>query len=267
MTGLQIGTAPPEAAPAAHPKIILLTGCGGFLGRHVLKSVIEHPHVEKIYCLTVRQLQKRLATNWMPTHDRVFYYEDDLRDTRLGLSEQVADRIFEIDAIIHNGADVSHLKSYFNLRRANLNATKELARLCLPRRVPFHYISTAGVSMFTFWRSFGEETASAVQLPTDGTNGYKASKWASERFLERLNERLRLPMWFHCHSDMEREDDEETQCDLLHALLGYSRKLQAVSLSENLWGWLDLIAVDRVSHDVVQKVIDTGPIGALSSGG
>ncbi|KAI0802199.1 hypothetical protein GGR55DRAFT_683448 [Xylaria sp. FL0064] len=243
-----------------NPRAILLTGCAGFLGRHLLDSLINHPHVERVYCVAVRQLQKRLENCLIPTHPKVVYMEGDFRFPLLGLSKRDAETVFsEIDAVIHNGADVSHLKSYFTLKRANLGSTKELAGLCLPRRIPFHYISTAGVSMFTFWQSFGEETASAAEPPADSTNGYKASKWASERFLERLNEQTRLPVWLHRPSDMVRQDDEEAKWDLLHTLLGYSRRLKAVPVSENLWGWLDLVDVHRTSNDVVQKVVDNKP--------
>lgn len=55
------------------------------------------------------------------------------------------------------------------------------------------------------------------------------------------------------------QEDEEAQRVLLHTLLGYPRKLKAVPLSENLWGWLDLVAVDRVSNDVVQAVVENKP--------
>ncbi|KAK2007074.1 beta-ketoacyl synthase domain-containing protein [Colletotrichum eremochloae] len=259
---LQIGTADLSVVvpPSPNPKSVIITGGAGFLGRSLLKSAIENPHIERVHAVAVRKLQQRLASGLLPQHPKVTYYDGDLREPLIGLSQEDADSIFnDIDAVIHNGADVSHLKSYFTLRRANLNATKELARLCLPRRIPFHYVSTAGVSMFTFWQSFGEETASAAEPPTDGTNGYKASKWASERFLERLNEKLGLPVWMHRPSDMVRQDDEEASWDLLHTLLGYSRKLRAVPVSENLWGWLDLVAVYNVSHDIVQMVHDNRP--------
>lgn len=260
-TALSGGGSTAVSAPAQHPKVVLLTGCAGFLGRHLLQSLLAHPHIETIYCVAVRQLATRLASGLLPPgSSRLIYCEGDLRDPLLGLPAEQCTAMFNaLDAVIHNGADVSHLKSYATLRRANLFATQEIARLCLPRAIPLHYISTAGVSMFTFWQSFGEETASAAQPPTDGTNGYKASKWASERYLERVNEKVGLPMWLHRPSDMVREDDEEAQNDLLHTLLGYSRRLRAVPVSENLWGWLDLVAVDTVSDDVVQKVVDNEP--------
>ncbi|KXX75016.1 Nonribosomal peptide synthetase 14 [Madurella mycetomatis] len=260
-TSLRIGTAGPDVpGPAAHPRSVLITGGAGFLGRALIRAAIKNPRIERVHAVAVRKLEERLARGLLPRHPKVTYYAGDLREPRLGLSEDDCARVFtDIDAVLHNGADVSHLKSYFTLRRANLNATKELARLCLPRRIPFHYVSTAGVGMFTFWQTFAEETASAAEPPTDGTNGYKASKWASERFLERLNERLGLPVWMHRPSDMVRYDDEEASWDLLHTLLGYSRKLRAVPLSENLWGWLDLVAVARVATDIVQMAHDNKP--------
>ncbi|GKT52231.1 polyketide synthase-nonribosomal peptide synthetase [Colletotrichum spaethianum] len=55
---------------------------------------------------------------------------------------------------------------------------------------------------------------------------------------------------------MARQDDDEASWDLLYTLLGYSRKLQAVPVSENLWGCLDLVAVYNVSNDIIQMVYD-----------
>jgi hypothetical protein len=46
--------------------------------------------------------------------------------------------------------------------------------------------------MFTFWQTLGEESANAAEPPTGSTNSYKARKWVSERFLDRLNAQIQL---------------------------------------------------------------------------
>ncbi|KAI1347672.1 hypothetical protein F5Y01DRAFT_329324 [Xylaria sp. FL0043] len=113
----------------------------------------------------------------------------------------------DIDAVIYNGANVSHLESYLTLKRANLESTTEL------------------------------EAASAAEPPAGGINGYKASKPGLganaflNAFLNALTSRRAL-------------------------------QLKAVLVSENLWGWLDLVDVRRTSNDVVQKVVDNKPRSA-----
>ena len=32
------------------PKTVLVTGCSGFLGRHLLLSLLQHPRCRKVYC-------------------------------------------------------------------------------------------------------------------------------------------------------------------------------------------------------------------------
>ncbi|KAJ6078392.1 hypothetical protein N7467_008145 [Penicillium canescens] len=112
----------------------------------------------------------------------------DLTQPKLGLSEAVADKIFNTaDAIIHNGADISYLKSYRSLKAANFEATSKLIQLALGRHIPFHFLSTAGVTFFSQRAVFGEESVSSYLPPGDGLDGYTSSKWASERYLEKIH--------------------------------------------------------------------------------
>lgn len=55
------------------------------------------------------------------------FHDGDLTLPRLGLTKESAKAIFEeADVVIHNGADVSHIKTFQNLRQANLESTMEL---------------------------------------------------------------------------------------------------------------------------------------------
>ncbi|KAH7305341.1 hypothetical protein B0I35DRAFT_484087 [Stachybotrys elegans] len=68
------------------------------------------------------------------------------------LSEFQAESIFRaVTLIVHNGADVSHVKTYRSLRNANVQSIKELVELSLlqGRRIPVHYVSTAGTATFS----------------------------------------------------------------------------------------------------------------------
>lgn len=125
-------------------KTIALTGATGYLGRAILQALIENPDVSHIHCLAVRNAASHID---LLVSDKVTLHEGDLKYPRLGLSKKCADLLFtQIDAIIHNGADISYLKTYPSVRLENVQSTKELAEMGLPRMIPYHYISLVGLA-------------------------------------------------------------------------------------------------------------------------
>jgi hybrid polyketide synthase / nonribosomal peptide synthetase ACE1 len=178
----------------------------------------------------------------------------------LGLSKLEANRIFsQADSTIHSAAEVSHLKSYSNLHDTNVASTKELTRLCLPRRIPIHYVSTAGVAMFAVGDTFDEVSASSTPPPTDGGDGYSASKWASERFLERVNAVFDLPVWIHRPSGIMRPPNEKHNQDaLLLSILHFSKRselCQRLTSSKGHW----IVFIENVSRNIVKDVLENNP--------
>ncbi|KAM7192635.1 Male sterility domain containing protein [Rhypophila sp. PSN 637] len=191
--------------------VIVLTGCTGLLGHHLLSRLLllDNHTIAKVICLAVRSLSSRRQQ--LPNDPRVVYYEGDLSHSLLGLTKDQATSIFtEADVVIHNAADTSHLKHYTQLHAANGNSTKTLARLCLSRNVPLHYISSAGVAML---HDTGEEktfSPGPVRLgqdkqPPDGSFGYLCSKWISKQLLERINKSYNLPVYIHRPSTIIRQ--------------------------------------------------------------
>jgi hybrid polyketide synthase/nonribosomal peptide synthetase ACE1 len=249
------------------PRTVLLTGATGFLGAQLLKELIATPAIEKIICVAIRGLHRRLDNGeLLPAQgNRVTYYEGDLRSPLLGLSKTDATDIFaHVDAVIHNGADVSHLKNYMSIRAANVGSTRELARLCIPRHIPIHYVSTAGVAMFTDREAFSEVSVRTTPPPTDGSDGYTSSKWASERLLERVSEETGLPVWIHRPSSVIRPEHQlerngEAQFDLLQSLLHFSHKMRAVPISDRMRGALDLISLENVARNITADVLTNVP--------
>lgn len=173
------------------------------------------------------------------------------------------------DLLIHNGADVSYLKGYSTLRPANLESTKELAALCLPRRVPFHYISTAGVGMFAAKalgpdRVFTAASAANSPPPADVSpvkgSGHSyaamtATKWARERFLERVVAANGGPQWLvfiHRPSLIVHAGWADPGLGLVRNIQRYARRLHAVPVIRNddgrcrASGSLDLVTLDLV---------------------
>ena len=253
--------------PNAKPSIILLTGVSGLLGHHLLNSLLEQPSIRKIICVAVRQLAHRLETKQLPPRsDRIIYYEGDLRLPHFGLSDEDVKIIFaEVDAVIHNGSDTSHLKYYSALRETNVLSTYRLVRLCLPRMIPIHYVSSAGVALFAGKDPFPEisATASGMLPPPDGVHGYMCGKWASERLLERANAMYGLKVWMQRPSTIIREGDDaitaKAEFDWINALLQSAHRIQAVPKVQHSRGAIDLVHVQSVCDDIIRELLENRP--------
>ncbi|KAH0601132.1 hypothetical protein MHUMG1_00003 [Metarhizium humberi] len=203
-----------------NPEVVVLTGSTGFLGQAILTRLLEDGVVQKIHCLAVRHDSPLFNSS------KIVVHRGDLGLPGFGLSEEVLSTIFsEAHAIIHNGADVSFVKSYHSLKPVNVEATKELVRLSVPHQTSFHYISTAAVANLTGQDSWEQRSVSGFTPPA-GTDGYLATKWVSERYLEKVNDQCELPIWIHCPSSITGPGAPAT--DLMGNLVQFSRKMAAI---------------------------------------
>jgi nucleoside-diphosphate-sugar epimerase len=253
-----------DKASAPGPRAIVLTGVTGLLGRHLLSRLLQDPSVVEIICIAVRRLDERLRSKEIPEDDRILYFEGDLEQPRLGLSEEDAVQIFSrVNAVIHNGADTSHLKFYPAIRAANMGSTKELICLCMARKIPIHYLSTVGVALFGNYESFPEVSVADCYPPVDGSHGYIAAKWASERMLEELQKQHGVNVWIYRPSTIIREGEDAenaaAQLDWMNALVAYMRKTKAVPAMKNLRGALDLVYVKNVTTSILTCVFENKP--------
>ncbi|KAH7154725.1 non-ribosomal peptide synthase [Fusarium sp. MPI-SDFR-AT-0072] len=238
---------------------IILTGASGFLGSAILQQLVADPNIKRIHCLAVRD-PSHLPADLDPS--RVIIHRGDLTQPLLGLPDSgTAAQIFaEADAVVHNGAEVSHLKSYGSLRAANVESTRELARLLLANcdmnlGVPdIHFVSTTGVAALA-----NSETLPMAKLPshavppTDGSLGYIGSKWASERLLEKLSARVGgLRVFIHRPSNITGNGVGNQ--DIVHNLLRYSKTLRIVPDLGDHSAALDFIGVDTVARTIIEDV-------------
>lgn len=258
---------------------IILTGATGYLGNGILQSLIADPRVKRIHCLAVRDPGKLIdaTAGSKKARAKVVIHEGDLMQPRLGLQCEVGEVgvIFDTaDAVIHNGADVSYLKTYASLRAPNVAATKALAELCLAREIPFHYVSSVGACAFAAGqgqpKSKPPGSMAAFPPPSEAgaAPGYFSSKWASEVFLEKLKQEH--PGWkvvVHRPSNISRSDGEDAPgLDLVHNIRHYARELRAVPVvpvpaGEDA-GALNSVSLAAVVEGVVGAVLGGGGDGA-----
>ena len=239
-----------DAPPSAIPNVIVLTGVSGLLGHNLLDYLLEKTKA-KIVCIAARNLASRLQKKELRIHPRVEYYGGELAAPLLGLSEQEAASIFaEADVVIHNGSDTSHLKFFPDMRASNVGSTRTLTRLCLPRRIPMHYISFVGVCVLYSKPDFPEVSVTgpgSLQPASDGSFGYMCSKWTNERFLEQVHDLYGLKVCIHRPLTIIREGEDaktaRAQLDWVNALLHYTRQIKAAPKVEYNRGAMDLVYV------------------------
>ncbi|KAF2268646.1 putative hybrid NRPS/PKS enzyme [Lojkania enalia] len=245
-------------------KVVALTGSTGFLGRTLLRQLVSDSSISHIHCIAVRGGSSRVLPAQFLSHKVTVHYGD-LTSPNLGLAPDDANWIFQdVDFIIHNAADVSFMKTYHSLRPINVETTKEIVRLASPFMIPVHYISTAGVAHFSRLHEFPEVSAASYLPPSDGSDGYTASKWASEVYLENANKHMGLPVWIHRPSSIMGENPAPT--DLMANMLNYSLAMRAIPLLQPdqgktaQGGFLDFIDVENVARDILAclETIDEG---------
>lgn len=177
---------------ASGPLTVLVTGATGFLNQHLLPKLNADERIGKIHCVAVRDRPADRPNQLPSSNCKLETHGGDLSSPLLGLEADVFHHLSSsVDLILHMGATRSFWDNYRTLCPANVTSTKELVKLAAPRQVPIHYISSAGV--LSQAPTQDALSSAAYTPPTDGTNGYVATRWASERVLERSSQALNVP--------------------------------------------------------------------------
>ncbi|KAJ5602734.1 hypothetical protein N7537_005690 [Penicillium hordei] len=229
---------------------VTLTGASGFNGRHILERLIQDPKIGRKFNAVVASSSK------------LSVYEGDLNDPRLGLSEtEFAALAQQAGMIIHSGANRSFFSTYDQVQAINVQSTKEPALISAAslrghrRVVPFHFLS-------------GTEAAT-IKPASDDSQGYVASKWDSERFLEKSIDQLRLPV--HVHRQLPVPDGREAQGEeldqVLQEFVDVAAKMTELPNSTTWDGHYDLIPADRLSRDIAKVVERLGSLPEYAQSG
>ena len=142
-----------------YPKDVLLTGVTGFLGIHVLESLISNSNCN-IYCLIRSKDEKSPTTRLIERlnyyfedkfinliNKRIFIIDSDITSPYFGLSKDYYNKLgMKISSVIHCAADVRHYGNYNISEKVNIKATDNIIKFCLDFHVVLNHISTMTVS-------------------------------------------------------------------------------------------------------------------------
>jgi amino acid adenylation domain-containing protein len=228
---------------------ILLTGAAGVLGNYILHHLLENPAVAKVHCIAIATEDEER----IPTSDKVQTYFGSLASNELGLTESELETLkSSIDVVIHAGANGHCLNSYGSIRKPNVESTQFLASLCLPRSVPFLYLSSQRVPAMAGLKTLPPVPVLAEPAKT-GDTGYMASRWVSERFLHKFSEHNNFLT--EIHRPCLFFGDRAPPSDALNGVLRYTRLMRAVPHFAKVEGYVDIKEADDIARDIVASAI------------
>ncbi|KAF5578805.1 nonribosomal peptide synthetase [Fusarium subglutinans] len=172
---------------------VFLTGPNGFLGREILRKVLQCPLEPTVTCLMrgkdYHHAHKRFFEScrelswWSDSlEERVHVWLGDLTQPQAGLDERQWDIIFglngqprQFDVIIHNGAIVNWLEPYESLQKTNVCSTYEFLAGFLQSQDPPQTVYVSGGYLSGFDETHEELVEKIGQLPA-----YDQTKFVSE---------------------------------------------------------------------------------------
>lgn len=244
--------------------VVLLTGTTGFLGGEMLKQLEADPRVKTIHCVAIRT--KAFEKVRAPPHTiKTKYHAGDLAAPFLGLpGTTFTTLISSVTHIFHVGATVSFLKTYPSLRAANVQSTIELITMATTHRIPLHYISSAGVAHLTDMKRVAATSLREYRPPTDGSDGYVASKWMSELVCEHAA--AVAGMRVYIHRPVSIVGNGAPGLDILDNVLKYSKKMWTLPDTSEWTGWFDFLPVDEVASGIIAEALPATTTAANDKG-
>lgn len=244
---LQLAT-PLRAAGKSTDINVLLTGSSGYLGRHLLLSLLKDHRVARVHCLC-RTLNDHEVGNDPGSKANII--QSDLAQHNLGIPESTYSQLAtEVDVIIHCAANRSFWDRYEALKTDNLDSTKELVKFVVSsgRAIPLHFLSSGAVAKYN----------SGLTPPTDGGDGYVATKWASEIFMKQAADSTNLPVFSHrpvaCKSVQKPEGGS---ISIVNELMKIVKLLGCRPSFDGVDGFVDVMPVNEIVEAIHETALNS----------
>lgn len=256
---------------------VFLTGANGFLGRFLVLEILQRlaHNSGMLHCLVrapddssaFDRLRAAYATDpslqdlfdRLRASGRLAVFGGDLTQPRFGLAEETYARLCgAVDCIVHNGAVVNHVLGYAELFAPNVLGTVEIIRFAVAQRIKrINFVSTVAVR--------GLERKSFISRRPAAAAGYSASKWASERLLRELHDRLGVPARVYRPSRILAHRQYRGQINVEDALTRLLHGIVTTSLAPRSF-YAQPRSADGGNYDGLPVDVVARSIAALSTG-
>ncbi|CAG7565352.1 unnamed protein product, partial [Fusarium equiseti] len=244
---LQLAT-PLRASGKSTDINVLLTGSSGYLGRHLLLSLLKDHRVARVHCLC-RTLSDHQVVD--DPGSKANIVQSDLAQHKLGLPESTYSQLAtEVDVIIHCAANRSFWDRYEALKADNLDSTKELVKFVVSsgRAIPLHFLSSGAVAKYN----------SGLTPPADGGDGYVATKWASEVFMKQAADSTNLPVFSHRPVACESvQQSEEESISIVNELMQIVKLLGCRPSFDGVDGFVDVMPVNEIVEAIHETALNS----------
>ncbi|PIG81412.1 polyketide synthase [Aspergillus arachidicola] len=225
--------------------VIVLTGATGFLGHVVLQQLLAEPTVSHIYAVGVRTEGRGIGRPLPSASPKFTALNGDLGQPMFGLDESTfATLAASTHVIIHSGANRSFWDAYPIIRGANVLGTKNVVALASHQKIPIHFLSSGAVE---------KVVESNAAPPTDGRNGYLASKWASEKILTTAAEKMNTQVTIHRLT--QAPNVQPPPQDIIAAFSAIAEQMNCIPTAQG-WGRLiSLLPLGELATSIVSHAL------------
>jgi amino acid adenylation domain-containing protein len=238
---------------------VLLTGATSFLGGHLLNSLLQSPSVSKVHCIAVPGDEQAK----LPQHAKVASYTGSLLSPTLGLTPAEHKTLEQnVNVVVHAGANGHCLNHFDSLRTPNLHSLHTLASLALRRSVPILFLSSSRAVLLSGNPSPRPGSLRGFSPAADGSDGYTASKWAGEVFLENLVAELRQAttasssLTVAVHRPCTLASENAPNSDAMNGVLRYSLAMRCAPRLKRAEGYLDFGPLDVIIGQMTAAVLE-----------
>lgn len=205
---------------------ILLTGCTGFLGAHLLKELLLDNNVNRVYCLVRTKnnisAQNRLRQTLLfyfnleldQFKNKIVFVEGDFEKNNFGLSQQDYQAICaSITSVLHCGANVHHYGKYATFYKTNILGTQHMIQFCQDSNSSLAHISTLSVGGYCLANDIKYLEESTINVGQSfGNQVYMITKYKAEcEILKAINNKQINAKIFRLGNIMPRFEDGRFQ--------------------------------------------------------